>query len=221
MSDTFITSDEHYGHENIIQFCGRPFASTEEMKESIIARHNAKVPNKQSYLTIHVGDMFWHTLTAVEAIEILTRLHGRHAFLYGNHDELIERQPLTFASRFEWIRGRNKENTSHTVHFEKKTIVISHFAQRVWEKSHKGAIHVFGHSHGELEPLGKSFDIGVDANNFTPWSLEEIIAKAATLASHHIITPANAWKGKEVPPCPTCGTKYNCLDCLRVERGGR
>lgn len=217
MSDIFITSDEHYGHENIIQYCGRPFISTEESREVMIERHNKKVPNKKSYLTIHAGDIFWQTMTESEAISILDRLNGRHAFLYGNHDELMERS-VALRDRFEWVRGRNKENTSHTVKFDKKSIVISHFAQRVWQNSHRGAIHVFGHSHNELPPLGKSFDIGVDGNNFTPWSLEEIIAKAATLPSHHIITPANAWKGKTPPPCPTCGDKFNCLDCLRVER---
>jgi calcineurin-like phosphoesterase family protein len=217
MSDTFITADEHYGHKNIITFCNRPFSSTEEMRETLIERHNKKVPNKKSYLTIHAGDMFWQTLTESEASEIMDRLNGRHAFLFGNHDELMERSPLT-RGWFEWVRGTNKENTSHSIHFDKHLIVISHFAQRVWQSSHKGSWHVFGHSHQELEPLGRSFDIGVEGHNYEPWSLEEIARRMATLSSHHIITPYNAWPGKTAPPCETCGDKRSCLDCLRAER---
>jgi calcineurin-like phosphoesterase family protein len=194
MADVFITSDEHYGHSNIIQLCHRPFSSTEEMRETLIERHNKKVPNKQSYLTIHAGDMFWRTLSPADAMAILNRLNGRHAFLYGNHDELIENYEEFFKTRFEWVRGVNKENTSHSVHFNTHLIVISHFAQRVWQNSHKGAWHVFGHSHQELPPYGKSFDIGVEGNNYEPWSLEEIEAKMSTLVSAHIIPPDNVWK---------------------------
>jgi calcineurin-like phosphoesterase family protein len=207
MSDTFITADEHYGHKNIITFCNRPFSSTEEMREALIGRHNKKVPNKQSYLTIHAGDMFWQTLSPTEAMEILDRLHGRHAFLYGNHDELIEKHEEFFKTRFEWVRGRNKENTSHSLHFDKHLLVISHFAQRVWQSSHKGSWHVFAHSHQELEPLGRSFDIGVEGHNYEPWSLEEIAQRMATLSSHHIIPPDKVW---EKPLCDTTRCKIGC-----------
>jgi calcineurin-like phosphoesterase family protein len=197
MSEIFITSDEHYGHNNIIQFCNRPFSSTEEMREIIIERHNKKVPNKPSYLTIHAGDMFWQTMSEMEARSIVHRLNGRHAFLYGNHDELMERR-VTLQKEFEWVRGVNKENTSHSVKFNKHMIVISHFAQRVWQNSHKGSWHVYGHSHGEIEELGHSFDIGVDSHDFEPWSLEEIEAKMAKTESHHVIAPDKVWKTASV-----------------------
>jgi calcineurin-like phosphoesterase family protein len=216
MSDTFITSDEHYGHENINQFCNRPFKSAEEGMETMVERHNKKVPNKMSYLTIHAGDMFWHTMTVEQAITLLSRLNGRHAFLYGNHDELMERH-ASLRAGFEWVRGKNKENTSHTVYFNKHALVISHFAQRVWEKSHKGSWHVYGHSHQELPPLGRSFDIGVEGHDYEPWSLEEIEAKMQTLSSHHVITPANAWPGKTLPTSeesrPTCDETRCQIGC--------
>lgn len=198
MSDTFITSDEHYGHRFIIEACDRPFASVEEMNEAIVERHNKKVPNKQSYLTIHAGDMFWRTMSEMDARRIIHRLHGRHAFLYGNHDELIEKTP-TLCAEFEWARGIDKENTSHSLYFNKKRIVISHFAQRVWQKSHQGSWHVYGHSHGELPSHGKSFDIGVDCHNFEPWSLEEIAAKMETLSAH-VIAPDKLWTKLRVKP---------------------
>lgn len=133
MSDIFITSDEHYGHRNIIEYCNRPFADVDEMRETIIERHNKKVPNKKSYLTIHAGDMFWRTMSEVDAGTIMRRLHGRHAFLYGNHDELMQASAY-LRGQFEWVRGENKENTSQSLSFNKHRLVISHFAQRVWRE---------------------------------------------------------------------------------------
>lgn len=194
MSDTFITADEHYGHNFIREVCNRPFASNEEMTEAIIERHNKKVPNKKSYITIHAGDMFWRTVSEAEACVILSRLHGRHAFLFGNHDELMEnRKGSLLYDMFEWVRGENKENTSYSTRFNKHLLVISHFAQRVWQKSHQGSWHVYGHSHGELPELGYSFDIGVDGHDFYPWSTEEIEAKMATKTSSHVIPADKIW----------------------------
>ena len=184
MSNIFITSDEHYGHQRIIELANRPFKSVDEMTETLIERHNAVVPNSKGFLTIHVGDMFWHTLTIEEATRILGRLHGRHAFLFGNHDELIEKYRNL---DFDWIVGSNKAGGSEIIRYNKHKITLNHYAQRVWDGSHKGHWHLYGHSHGCLPGLGKSFDIGVDAHDFRPWSLEEIEAKMETLAPHHTI----------------------------------
>ena len=215
MSNVFITADEHYGHKSIIKFCDRPFGNREHLMgctlhrcvicqqaiddqtETIIERHNAKVPNKPSYLTIHVGDLFWHTLTFDEAMTILKRLNGRHAFIYGNHDELVEKYQSIFAPHFDWIKGQNKDSGTHRLHFNGNELTLCHYAMRVWNRSHKGSWMCFGHSHDELPVVGKSFDIGVDGNNFTPWSLEEIEAKMNTLPLGHIIT--KVWPGKEAP----------------------
>ena len=41
---TFFTSDLHLGHRNIIRLCGRPFASLEEMDETLIRRWNRHYP---------------------------------------------------------------------------------------------------------------------------------------------------------------------------------
>lgn len=196
MSNLFITSDEHYGHINIISYCKRPFTGIEEMREELIRRHNAKVPNNPNVLTIHLGDMFWHTVTATEALGILQRLNGRHAFIYGNHDELIEQHRLTFLGAFDWIVGRNKESGTRIVRWNGHEITLCHYAMTVWNRSHKGSWMLYGHSHGELagQP-GKSFDVGVDCHNFEPWSMEEIESEMATRPQGHVIS--QPWPGKE------------------------
>jgi calcineurin-like phosphoesterase family protein len=195
MSDIFITSDEHYGHNNIITYCKRPFANVSEMKDYIIAQHNKKVPDSPNMLTIHAGDLFWNTLTQKEAADILCQLNGKHAFLYGNHDELIERNSW-LREQFEWVKGENKVGGATLVNFQNRKLLVSHFAHRVWERSHKGSYHVYGHSHQGLPPLGQSFDIGVEGHDYSPWSLEEIWAKMETLEPHHIIAEEKKWPGK-------------------------
>jgi calcineurin-like phosphoesterase family protein len=47
------------------------------------------VPNSYGRLTIHAGDLFWETMSVQECKVILSRLHGRRALLFGNHDEVI------------------------------------------------------------------------------------------------------------------------------------
>lgn len=196
MSDILITSDEHYGHEQIIQYVNRPFTSVEESIETMIERHNKKVPNNRNYVTVHVGDLFWHTLTEEKAIEILSRLHGGHAFIYGNHDELIE-QSRTLQTKFRWIAGQNKESGIRILNWNKHKITLCHYAMHVWDRSHKGSWMLFGHSHGELTVRGKSFDIGVDCHNFEPWTLEEIEVEMEKRPQGHLIT--EAWPGKVIP----------------------
>jgi calcineurin-like phosphoesterase family protein len=66
----------------------------------------------------------------------------------------------------------------------------------VWERSHKGSYHVYGHSHQELPPSGKSFDIGVEGHDYRPWSLEEIWSRMDTLEQGHVIPKDKIWAGK-------------------------
>lgn len=57
-----------------------------------------------------------------------------------------------------------------------------HYSMRVWNGSHKGFIHLYGHSHSSLEhaPWGKSMDVGVDNayrlfGEYRPFSLKEVV----------------------------------------------
>lgn len=72
-------------------------------------------------------------------------------------------------------------------------LILCHFAMRVWNKSHKGSVMLYGHSHGTLDELRpeftsptwigdqyfiknyKTMDVGVDTNNLYPYHLDEIL----------------------------------------------
>ena len=50
MGKIFFTSDLHFGHENVLRFDNRPFASTLEMDDELIHRWNAKVAPGDLYM---------------------------------------------------------------------------------------------------------------------------------------------------------------------------
>ena len=50
----WFTSDTHFGHKNIIEYCKRPFSSVEQMNEMLIKKWNNKV--KVDDIVFHLGD---------------------------------------------------------------------------------------------------------------------------------------------------------------------
>jgi calcineurin-like phosphoesterase family protein len=190
--NVFVTSDEHYGHGGndgkggILKLAKRPFSHIKEHNEFLIEQHNKTVPNKPNQLTIHAGDLFWRTMPLKEAVSIFYRLNGQHAFLFGNHDELIEQHKF-LRGLFVFVKGQNKAGGSYFLRHNDHDLTVSHFARRVWQGSYRGHWHVYGHSHSSLPGIGKSFDIGVDGHNFAPWHIDEIAAKMETLQQHHSV----------------------------------
>ena len=51
----FFTSDTHFGHENIIKYCKRPFKDVKEHDAELIRRWNEKVP--EDGIVFHLGDV--------------------------------------------------------------------------------------------------------------------------------------------------------------------
>ena len=83
----FFTADEHYGHENIIKYCDRPFTSVDAMDAEMIQRHNVMVGPKD--VVIHAGDF---TLSKKPLAEnYIRQLNGTHIFLKGSHDYWLKK----------------------------------------------------------------------------------------------------------------------------------
>jgi len=189
----FFTADEHYGHENIIKYCNRPFKTVGEMDAEIIQRHNEVVgPNDT---VIHAGDF---TLKSKEeATEYLNRLTGRHIFIQGSHD-------------------RWRDDLSYLIErkIEGQHITICHYAMLKWPRSHYGSWQLYGHSHGKLSSLENQWDIGVDNNDFYPYSFEDLKNKInnfeLTLEKLKELDPGIFAKGVCVDDC---GDKWNSV-CL-------
>lgn len=157
----YFTADTHFNHANIIKYQDRPFRNVHEMNEALIANWNAVVPVKS--VIYHLGD-FVFAKKPEDVLKIVKRLNGQMKLIYGNHDD---EKLLSKAG----IEGKHLD----FIKFDKQRIQLCHYAMRVWNRSHKGSWHLYGHSHGNLEEADSlSFDIGTDANNFTPVSFAEV-----------------------------------------------
>ena len=93
MSNLFITADTHFGHENILNYCNRPFKSLEHMDSELIRRWNARV--KPSDVVLHLGDFSFRNTpggkqgegsTTNKSWDYLKQLNGNVVILQGNHD---------------------------------------------------------------------------------------------------------------------------------------
>lgn len=162
----FFTADLHLGHANIIKYCNRPFGDIDEMDKELIFRWNNRV--KPEDTVYHIGDFCWSNPRGY-----LERLNGQIFLIEGSHDK---------ASRDFVLKDRILEiEPIQDGYGNPRTVVMCHYAMRSWPKSHYASWHLFGHHHGKLEPYGLSFDVGVDAFNFYPVSLDEVSRIMATL----------------------------------------
>jgi calcineurin-like phosphoesterase family protein len=119
---TWFTSDTHFGHARIIELALRPFASVEEMDETMIERWNEIVAPGDT--VHHLGDFAFadHNI-------YLPRLKGHKHLIIGNHDH---------SNRLKKARGWATVEDMLTIKVHDVSIVLCHYALRVWNKSHHG-----------------------------------------------------------------------------------
>lgn len=173
MNNTWFSSDHHFNHKNIIDYCSRPFQSVEEMNLALIENHN-KLVNKNDDVYF-LGDFVLGKKENI--IDILNKLNGNKHLVYGNHDNQIVKNKKDYLSSnlFQSIEVYKELNIK-----DYPTICLFHYSMRTWNKAYHGSWHLFGHSHGNLEPYGNSVDIGVDSGFITgfkeyrPFSITEI-----------------------------------------------
>ncbi len=191
---TFITSDWHIGHAKSIEFDNRPFANCEQMHEALITRFNATVPTNG--ITYFLGDMGGKV---AEVKAVIDRLNGTKVLILGNHDGGINRG---YNSGFDVVLhgahfyiGEHRVSMSHCplpgVYREDTSQMNGSEKKENWHGESRpkhqmstvpdqGQFHVAGHIHSRKDKpsskkiLGRQYDIGVTANNYTPVSLSVI-----------------------------------------------
>ena len=163
---TFFSADWHLMHANILVHCNRPFNDTGEMNNTIINNINAVV-GPDDWLHF-LGDLALTKNSNIHHIKyLLSKINCKNlTWILGNHDEITE----PFKDRFRWIKDVN------TINVNGQKIFLSHYAHRVWAKSHKSVWHLYGHSHGSLpdDPNSMSFDVGVDCHGYKPVSFDRV-----------------------------------------------
>jgi calcineurin-like phosphoesterase family protein len=153
-NNEFITSDHHFGHENIIKYAKRPFKNKDEMNACFIEAWNNKVP--KGSIVYHLGDFGF--LNPKELSSIRHRLNGTIRLVLGNHDKDIDSKETRHL--FEWIKPYYESKTE-----DGTKIVMCHYPFLTWSSSHHGSWNLHGHCHHSIDSLDmktKRFDVGVD-----------------------------------------------------------
>ena len=177
----WFTSDSHWSHQKIIELCNRPFSSVEEMNEKLIENWNSVV--KPTDTVFHLGDFCFGGSQAWNSV--LDRLNGNILLIKGNHDEKNLKQG--FMMKFKWV--------GYQLHLliENRSIYLNHFPFLCYGGTYRNPENqvwqAFGHIHsGPYSESGRDlnrsklifptqYDVGVDNNNFTPISWEQLKEK--------------------------------------------
>jgi calcineurin-like phosphoesterase family protein len=164
---TFLIADTHFGHGAIIRMCARPFSDVREMDDTMRDLWNATVRPEDT--AVHLGD-FAHRYPVERLPRLFASLNGKKHLIKGNHDD-------KHTLELPWESVRDIGYTS----VDSQLLVLCHYALRTWPKIRKGALMLYGHSHGRLPGNVQSCDIGVDVLGFAPVRLSTIKAHLATL----------------------------------------
>jgi len=177
----WFTSDTHFGHTNIAgpsvsvwKGGYRNFNTVQEMNDALV--HNINKIVGEDDILYHLGDWSFggvHNIYYFRKALICKNIH----LILGNHDQHIKDKEIKFLdSSFNPIDLFSSVQNVFTGKIGKREFHLSHYSHQVWPASHKGVIHLFGHSHGSLKGIGRSMDVGVDTHpEFRPYHINEII----------------------------------------------
>ena len=174
-SGIFFTSDTHFGHSKIINYCKRPFSSIEEHDKTLIQNWNNVVG--QDDTVFHLGDFAYGNSQFVS--NIIKQLNGNIILIKGNHD-LRNMNPTLYNMFSDAVYQAR-------ILIDKQTVYLNHFPFLCFDHGDINlykdnySIQLFGHVHsGSLtssEDVNRlnilfptQYDVGVDNNNFTPIS---------------------------------------------------
>lgn len=169
---TFLTADLHFGHGNILKYVDRPFTSVEEMDETLIKNINDTVGSDD---TLYVLGDFTMGGSYTKCRKYLDRINCQDVRLVlGNHDK-------RFLSK-----GKQSPFTDEMDYYELHrfgiNIVMSHYPMDSWNGRDYGYIMCHGHIHASkrYNQINSwhhiyKYDVGVDANDYRPVSIYEIV----------------------------------------------
>ena len=167
----YYIADPHFGHENILKLCQRPFGSIEDMNQALIAAWNERITGNDTVFIL--GDLFYR---CADPEPILQQLKGRKRLIIGNHDSSwMDKVELSkyfvsvdpFLEITDGVRG----------------ITLCHYPLLTWKHKLRTFM-VHGHIHNDttsdffplLAVRERVLNAGVDINGFRPVTFEELVA---------------------------------------------
>jgi calcineurin-like phosphoesterase family protein len=174
----YFTADCHFGHNNIIKHCNRPFDNVHIMDQVIFDNINEVVGYDDTLYIL--GDFCFR---GKKPLDYRLRIHCREVHLIlGNHDKRTDFYPNE--STVDMNGFASIQEVKEIIYCNQR-IYLSHYPHRSWPASHKGSWMFYGHVHSRLDNEDKeskrlTLDVGVDNTaNYNkpfgqPWSFKEL-----------------------------------------------
>ncbi len=205
MSQIWLVSDTHFGHESVCtKFKNpdgsplRPYMNAEEMNEDLIEKWNDCVrPDDRVY---HLGDV----VMSHRHLPVMDRLNGRKVLIQGNHDPIGGKkgQKFDFGKYFEYVCGMKVLSDFILTHIPVHPDDIGRFGanihghlhgnQRMWKRD-LGNGSTWGGSDIITEPDPRYLCVSIEQTDFKPITLEDAAARVKARQEAAGYTPPTAW----------------------------
>lgn len=171
MPHTYVTSDTHFGHKQILTWQSLPpgacrgeyFDSIDSMNWHLEQNWNAVVQPEDT--VYHLGDVFMlnNLFTEADAVLLWRRLNGHKHLVLGNHDDA-----LLFA------KHGLVESISLIVKMPKLGVVLSHMPMHPRHMYEMTNVH--GHLHSYPPPSPRHCCVSVEQTEYRPVLLQSLLS---------------------------------------------
>lgn len=161
--DTWIISDTHFGHTNIIKYCNRP------KNHDWLMEKNWRAVIKHDDLVLHLGDLaIWYGRRELFWLNVVKQLPGRKYMLRGNHDKLktpqYKKLGYTIIPEFTQV-------------IDGTIIKFSHDAMREELPGVDWDLNIHGHVHNHAHKWEKEYiNVSVEVMRYRPVRLRDILS---------------------------------------------
>lgn len=169
----FFTSDLHFGHNNVINYCKRPYKDVLEMEEALVKSWNQTVAKKDTVYIL--GDF---SLNPKWAKLLMPKLNGKKILVAGNHDACFvgHKKSAKFVQKYKEQCSEVYPHQSSIILKDGTFAILCHLPYASDEGmkfdtrysdlrlEDKGSYLLHGHLHGKYKKFKKMIDVGWDAH---------------------------------------------------------
>src|SRR3989344_7294657 len=171
---TFVTSDLHLDHTNIIKYCKRPFLNTEDMNKTLVDNWNNTVSNKDT--VYFLGDMSFGKGSR-SADYWMSKLNGNIFFIRG-----FSYKPSGERNQHDRISKTKNVFDNLVIEYKDRKFFLVHDPDQVPSDWKDWAI--CGHHHNNkleeyplIDKQNKRINVSVELTKYRPIEMDYLIKK--------------------------------------------
>lgn len=165
----FYIADCHFGHDNIIRFCDRPFKNADQMDQAMIQNWNSSVTDQDTVFIL--GDMFFRSKNEEE---IVSQLKGKKRLIVGNHDQ-------DWMGKFKLDHYFESIDNFLEIKDEGRHITLCHYPLLSWNHFTDGYL-IYGHIHNQtwldfwpyILARDNMYNAGAEINDYRPVTFDQL-----------------------------------------------